>query len=152
MRYRRPTRLRGFSYIGFYRYHLRFSTNGDRLFAKRDLVDAALLEIRRTAGDEGFALLAYCFMPGHLHLLVEGERESSDLRRFARLSKQRVSYVHRTQFRIATTWQDGYFERVLRAEEATEVVVRYVLDNPVRAGLVTLAEDYPFSGALYWPT
>ncbi len=91
-------------------------------------------------------------MPAHLHLLVEGEHESSDLRRFARLSKQRVSYVHRTQFRIKTTWQDGYFERVLRAEEATEVVVRYVLDNPVRAGLVTQAEDYPFSGALHWPS
>ncbi len=48
-------------------------------------------------------------------------------------------------------WQEGYYERVLRSDEATETVVRYVLDNPVRAGLVQRAEDYSFSGAMSWP-
>ena len=90
-------------------------------------------------------------MPDHVHLVLEGCHESSDLRRFVKVAKQRVSYVFRTELGIPAVWQEGYYERVLRSEEATDVIVRYVLDNPVRAQLVTRAEDYPFSGAKYWP-
>ena len=91
-------------------------------------------------------------MPDHLHLVVEGDHESSDLRRFVKVSKQRVAYVFRTRLGIATTWQEGYYERVLRSDEATELVTRYVLENPVRARLVSRAEEYPYSGALFWPS
>jgi len=42
-------------------------------------------------------------------------------------------------------WQDGYHERVLRDEETTRQVIDYMLNNPVRAGLVQNAIDYPFS-------
>jgi putative transposase len=152
MRARRPTRVRGFPYRGLYRYHLRFTTDGRaRLFTERTQVEAARTQIQRTAEDERFVLLAYCFMPDHLHLVIEGTDETSDMRRFAKISKQRVTYVFRIQFSIASTWQEGHYDRVLRSDESTEVVIRYVLDNPVRAGLVTRAEDYPFSGALFWP-
>ena len=65
--------------------------------------------------------------------------------------KQRAAYVFRTRFRVPLMWQEGYYERVLRSDDATDVVVRYVLDNPVRAGLVSRHEDYPFMGATYWP-
>ena len=44
-------------------------------------------------------------------------------------------------------WQTGYHDHVLRAEDARLGVARYVLLNPVRAGLVENAEDYPFSGS-----
>ncbi len=45
-------------------------------------------------------------------------------------------------------WQDGYFERVLRRDEDTPSVIDYVLANPMRAGLVERAVDYPFSWAI----
>ncbi len=89
-------------------------------------------------------------MPDHVHLVLEGACETSDLRRCAKLAKQRIEFVLRTEFGIQGLWQKGYYERVLRSDEATETVVRYVLDNPVRAGLVQRAEDYAFSGAMYW--
>lgn len=152
MRPRRPTRAVGFPYVGFYRYSLRFSTYGRRrLFLSSDNVGPALAQIQRTAAGEQFAVLAYCFMPDHVHLVVEGGHESSDLRRFVKVSKQRIAYVFRTQLGTATTWQEGYYERVLRSDEATEVVTQYVLENPVRARLVSRAEEYPYSGALFWP-
>ena len=147
-----PHRIAGFPYCGFYRYHLRFATDGRaHLFVEHARVASALAEVQRTADEDQFAVLAYCFMPDHLHLVVEGRHEASDMRRFAKVSKQRVRFVFRMRFEIRETWQEGYFDRVLRSDEATEVVVRYVLDNPVRAGLVETAEDYPFSGALFWP-
>ena len=90
-------------------------------------------------------------MPDHLHLTLEGTRDNSDLRRCVKVFKQRVAYVLRTEFSVPRAWQEGYYDHVLRSDETTDLVVRYVLDNPVRAGLVARAEEYQFSGALYWP-
>ena len=95
--------------------------------------------------------MAYCFMPDHLHLAVEGRSTASDLRRFVKVAKQRVAYMARTEFHIPCIWQDGYYERVLRTFESTDTLIRYILDNPVRAALVERAEDFPYSGTMYWP-
>ena len=90
-------------------------------------------------------------MPDHVHLVVAGQTDTSDLRRFVKVAKQRVAYVARTQFAVSDIWQEGYYERVVRSYEQIDKVIRYVLENPVKAKLVERAEDYPFSGALYWP-
>jgi putative transposase len=95
--------------------------------------------------------MAYCFMPDHLHLAVEGRSTTSDLRRFVKVAKQRIAYMARTEFQIACIWQDGYYERVLRTFESMDTLIRYILDNPVRAGLVECAQDFPHSGTMYWP-
>jgi hypothetical protein len=50
--------------------------------------------------------------------------------------------AHRTPL-----WQDGYFDRILRNDEETIIVARYIVDNPVRAGLVADFRDCPFSGS-----
>jgi REP element-mobilizing transposase RayT len=65
-------------------------------------------------------------MPDHLHLVVEGLAETSDLRRFIKVMKQRAAYVFRVTFKVPFLWQEGYYERVLRSDEASGIVVRYV--------------------------
>jgi hypothetical protein len=44
-------------------------------------------------------------------------------------------------------WQDGYFDRVLRDEDATLTVVSYIVLNPVKAGLCRATSDYPLLGS-----
>ena len=44
-------------------------------------------------------------------------------------------------------WQPGYHERILRDEEGTEAVVRYILENPIRAGLTRELGEYRFAGS-----
>jgi hypothetical protein len=44
-------------------------------------------------------------------------------------------------------WQRHGYERVLRSDEATLAVARYIFENPIRAGLVSRVEDYPFLGS-----
>jgi len=151
MTLRRPTRLPDFPYVGQYRYSLRFSTHGRaRLFINDAHVDAVTTQIRRSADEDQFAVLAYCFMPDHLHLVVEGLAETSDLRRFIKVMKQRAAYVFRVTFKVPFLWQEGYYERVLRSDEASGIVVRYVFANPVRAGLVSSPWEYPYSGGQFW--
>jgi len=82
-------------------------------------------------------------MPDHLHLLVEGQTADADFRAFMRFLRRRTAIEYR-RLTLLKLWQDGYYERVLRKDDATPAVISYILDNPVRAGLVENATDYPF--------
>ena len=84
-------------------------------------------------------------MPDHLHLIAEGTDDSSDLRAFVSTFKQRSGFEHSRRTK-ETLWQVGYHDRVLRRDEDLMKVVAYVLNNPVRAGLVKQPEDYRWSG------
>ena len=87
-------------------------------------------------------------MPDHVHLILKGLSDRSDLRRCVKLTKQRVEYVARKEFHIHDLRQEGYYERVLRSRHAVETAVRYVLENPVRAGLALRIGEYPFGRTL----
>jgi REP element-mobilizing transposase RayT len=89
-------------------------------------------------------------MRDHLHVLAEGQESDSDLISFANLLKQRTSFAHCRRRGDGHLWQKGYFEHVLRDDEMTRTVAKYILENPVRAGLVQEPLDYPFSGSLVY--
>jgi REP-associated tyrosine transposase len=103
-------------------------------------------QLLRTAGENMAEVIAYCFMPDHLHVLVEGRAPRSDLIVCATAFRQRSGYSYK---RLCGTrlWQEGYFDRVLRDEENTIDVVRNMLANPMRAGLCADPRLYPFSGS-----
>ena len=81
--------------------------------------------------------LAFVVMPDHVHWLVqlnEGARLGEVVRRF----KARVSLQLGT-----SVWQRGFYDHALRKGEDLVGVARYVVANPVRAGLVQRVGDYP---------
>ena len=115
----RPPRLDGFSYVGLHRYSLTFCVQDRRhVFVDAALVESMLEPISQAARDCRFAILAYCFMPDHLHLLAEAEADESDLIRFAHAVKQRTGFEYRRRAG-RLLWQKGYFEHVLRDDEMT---------------------------------
>jgi putative transposase len=147
----KPGHLKAFDYIGLYRYFLTFCTdNRHHLFVAREQVDVVLEQILRSATDTGFAVVAYCFMPDHVHLLVEAQSEVSDCRQFIKRAKQFSGYYFKQKFDVRL-WQRYGFEHVLRDDEPTLVVARYTLENPVRGGLVQRVEDYPVAGSALYP-
>jgi putative transposase len=117
-------------------------------FAKKGFVESCIETLRTCAEKHGFAVLAYCFMPDHLHLLVEGGA-GSDAQQFVKDFRQRTGYAYR---RVSgePLWQKSYYDHVLRKEEDVREAARYVLGNPVRAGLVLAAKDHPYSGSFVW--
>ena len=144
MLHRRPPRIAAFDYLGTYRYFVTCCThNRQAHFVDAAVVNPLILQIRQTCSDRQFAVLAYVFMPDHLHLLLEGLQPEADFVRTMTLLRQRTAMSFRRQ-QGTQLWQDGYFERVLRDEEATETVTAYIVANPVRAGLVNRIDDYPF--------
>jgi len=144
---RRPKRLAGVPYVGYQRYFLTFCTaKRHRAFEKPEIANGCLWQLRRRAAAYDMALIAYCFMPDHVHLVVYGASERADLREFIVSFKQVTGFEYR-QRHGRSLWQTGYFERVLRDDEATEAVARYTLENPIRAGLTRGLGEYPFAGS-----
>jgi putative transposase len=143
----RPPRLHAFDYRGLCRYFLTFCVHERRpVFHDPSAVQLVLDQIRFTSIEQGVENSAYCFMPDHFHMLVTATADSTDLRKFATLTKQRSGwrFGRRGAGRL---WQPGYYDRVLREEEATPAVVRYIVENPVRAGIVKSPGDYPHWGS-----
>ena len=107
-----------------------------------------LQNLREVAAKAQFEVVAYCFMPDHLHLLVQ-TGEDADLVGFVRRFKQKSGYAYRRATRDPEVlWQKSYYDHVLRREEDLHDAARYIWGTPVRAGLVDNARDYPYSGSL----
>ena len=138
-------RIEGFDYRGVYFYSLTVCVSGRRpRLTTPDLVNEILDQILRHGRECGFALLAYCAMPDHLHLLVQGTRDTSDLRSFVRAWKQATGWAFKRRHGVRL-WQTGYFDHVLRGDESIHKHAAYIVGNPVRAGLKASVGDYPFA-------
>jgi REP-associated tyrosine transposase len=141
----RPVRLPGFSYIGAGRYHVRTSTARQHpAFTNAETVAAASSLLLQLAEERRFAVLAYCFMPDHVHVLLDARDNNAALRDLVKRWKQASGYWYMRRYG-RTLWQSGYFERILRREDTTEVVANYIMANPVRAGLAKEVGAYPYA-------
>jgi putative transposase len=120
---------------------------GAQWFEDAAVVDRVRMQLSQSAVDHSFAVPAHCLMPDHVHLLAEGTTPESDLRRLASSFKQKSGFTFSKEHHGSRLGQDGYYDRILRNDEATLTVVRYILENPIRAGLVSSFSDYPYSGS-----
>jgi REP element-mobilizing transposase RayT len=90
-------------------------------------------------------LHGYCLMPNHVHLVLGTTKAPLD--RFMQGLQQ--SYTQRFNERygqVGHVFQGRYKAFLCQTDEYLITLVRYVHQNPVRAGLVSRAEDYPYSG------
>jgi REP element-mobilizing transposase RayT len=87
------------------------------------------------------------FMPDHVHLIAEGKEEASDLRKFIARAKHYSGYRYSQANGGRKLWQRYGYERVLRDNESAQTAVRYVLENPVRKGMVEHPREYAFIGS-----
>jgi len=144
----RVPRVKGFSYRGYQRYFITITTDfRARVFAHETHANALCLQISPFFAARNFEVIAYCVMPDHLHVLLEGTSDDADLREAVRAWKQRTGYDWKTRTG-ARLWQPGFHDRVLREGDDTSSIVRYILLNPVRAGLAHSPGDYPWLGSL----
>ncbi len=68
------------------------------------------------------------------------------MRKFVSLFKQKTGYLFQYNHGMKL-WQENYYEHILRKDEETVQVARYIFENPVRNGYVKDYSDYPHSGS-----
>jgi putative transposase len=81
-------------------------------------------------------------MPDHAHLFLQLDRDTS-LGTWVKAFKASVA---KAAARAGRSWQPGFFDHLIRSAESYDEKWQYVRDNPVRAGLATRPEDWPFQG------
>ena len=147
MPHRRPVQLDPAIYVGPHRIFLTMCTfRRAQIFIDNTAVDQVRGELLRTRESYGVEVVAYCFMPDHLHALIEGLAADSDLLKCTKMFRQRSGHSYRA-LDAGRLWQEGYVDRFLRAEEATLDVARYIVGNPIRAGLCDEVREYPHQGS-----
>lgn len=87
--------------------------------------------------------LAYVVMPDHLHWLLHLE-DRGNLSEVVRLYKAKVS-LQLGQ----SVWQRGFHDSGLRPDDDVRAMARYLVSNPLRAGLVEAIGDYPHWDAIW---
>jgi REP element-mobilizing transposase RayT len=95
-----------------------------------------------------YRLLAWVIMPNHIHALIEiwdvplGEVLKS-------WKSYTAKVVNKLLNRTGMFWEDDYFDRYLRDDDHYRRVVRYIENNPTKAGLAKVPSEWPWSSARY---
>jgi REP element-mobilizing transposase RayT len=130
-------------------YLLTSVTNGRQpLFADWRVGRLVVDEFRRTQNEGRVQSLAWVVMPDHFHWLIELRKGSLGqlMRRVKALSAQAtMRKIHNP----LPVWQKGYHDRAVRREEDLPGIARYIVANPLRAGLVRRIGDYPLWDAIW---
>ena len=141
-------RLPAFDYTGRYAYHFELNTNHRVAVLKDEIADAVVADLARAANATSFDVLAYCVMPDHVHILGLGISDTSNaatfMQRFKQLTGFRFAKTHSKPF-----WQQSFYDHAARLEEDLLPIARYILDNPIAAGLVAPGGEWPWSGGTF---
>ena len=123
-------------------YHLTLSCSGEEARFTEEVVQQNLEVLKDSSEKHDTKVHAYCFMPDHLHLLVEGDELVKFVKEFKQLTGYR--YKQKTEEKL---WQKSYYDHILREKEEVKKVADYIFKNPVREGLVENFLEYPYSGS-----
>ena len=99
--------------------------------------------------------LAFVIMPDHIHWLFALQNECSlaDVMQSVKgQSARKIQQIRRERGEIAAKqalWQEGYHDHALRKEEDVQKMARYIVANPLRAGIVSKIADYSLWDAIW---
>ena len=102
--------------------------------------------LRKYSQQHGMDVLAYCLMTNHVHLVVLPHTAESLAGTLKPVHLRYAQHVNWTHGLSGCLWQGRFFSCGLD-ETHMHSAVRYVERNPLRAGMVERAEDYPWSSA-----
>jgi REP-associated tyrosine transposase len=124
-------------------YFVTFATRDrKRLRPLQQAHEAVALNAARAVTEHDVAVGRYVIMPDHIHLFVRGS-DDFILPGWVAGLKRGISVALNAGPRF---WQPGFFDHVLRSDESYGQKWLYVRDNPVRAGLVSESNAWPYQG------
>lgn len=105
-------------------------------------------ELRRTEQQGLAQSLAWVVMPDHFHWLFQLKKTSLSLV-LKQVKARSAIALNKVTGREGQTWQKGFYDHALRREEDLRKHARYIIANPLRAGLVKRIGDYPLWDAVW---
>lgn len=122
-------------------YHITAVTlNRQPLFNDLYLARSLINALRKQSNEA--KTLAFVVMPDHFHWLVRLETETADMSKLVLRIKTITARHYARQHSARKIWQRGFYDHAIRREEDLVVVARYIVANPLRAGIATSVRCY----------
>ncbi|MCA8830738.1 REP-associated tyrosine transposase [Hymenobacter pini] len=145
-----PEELPEDSYVRQKRYFGRFDQLLDgHAYGPTWLRQPAIATLVQTAlqyyTDRHYQLVCYCIMPNHVHvLLLLPENAPPLVRTLQAFKSYTATQANKLLGRTGQFWQRESYDHVVRNLKELENIIRYILENPVKAGLVTDWQQWPY--------
>ena len=119
------------------------SLNESNIFSEADYTKHCMKILEDQCAMYDFFLSVYCFMPDHVHFIasLRGKRSIFDLLSAFKSRVTRDSWAFGFKGRI---FQPRFHDHFIRTPQNFENAIRYILNNPVRKGMVRDYSEYPF--------
>lgn len=156
-RRRKNIRLEDFDYTGgAYVYFITICTHDKQPYFRNAGIAKIIKDEIEFRMINEIKLFCYCIMPDHLHLLLSltenyGEKGAGKslgkgtLQNWVSAYKCYTSRISNQLFEIKPLWQKNFHDHIVRKEESLLKIAEYIVDNPVRKGMVSEWEEFPFS-------
>ena len=131
-------------------YHIMVRTNRQEFIFKQDNIkDIFISVLRRAKKKYRFKIINFCIMSNHVHLIIQ-PHPNEDISRIMQwiLSVFAVIFnkIHGYKGHV---WYDRFKSVIIESLKQFASVYEYIVNNPVKAGLVKKAEDYKYCGITY---
>jgi REP element-mobilizing transposase RayT len=125
-------------------YHVTFRLEKNRQYLTDQQRRLISKYVESTELRSYWTLLAWVVMPDHVHLLFEltGNKTLSQL--IGRIKSKTALELNRGFATKNSIWQKGFYDHGLRSEESLLNTARYIIANPIRAGICSSARFYPY--------
>ena len=117
-----------------------------KVFSEQKWADSLLSCLYYGRENNWYLLLSFVIMPEHLHLIVVPQTKniSQIMKAIKGYSARLINSYSQDK---GSLWQEGFYDYILDSEEKLLTKIKYIEENPVRAGLVSEAEFYRYSSA-----
>lgn len=131
-------------------YHITTCTqNRHHLFVDLQSAKIVITEMNKLSQENKVMSLAWVLMPDHLHWLLQLSGQQSLSQLIKDLKGRSSIKLNRHLGRTGKCWQRGFHDHAIRGEKDIKKIARYIIANPLRAGIVTNIGDYPFWDATW---
>jgi len=133
--------------VGYPHHIVQRGNNREKVFLDRGDYERYLSFLSKYSEEKEVAVLAYCLMPNHTHLLVRPSEVEALPKMMQGITLSYSKYFNGENGRTGRLWECRYHCMVVDGESYLWTVSKYIEHNPVRAGIVKRPEDYPYSSA-----
>ena len=116
-----------------------------------DFVQASTMaqQFIRTDLLDGVDLLTWVLMPDHVHWLIQLQDNATLSNWVLRMKSGSARHFNHLTGHTGPVWARAFHDHALRKDEDVKVLARYIVANPLRAGLTENIGDYPFWNAVW---
>lgn len=119
--------------------------NKSYIFEKSEDIKYHIKTMYKLSAQHEIKIIAYCIMNNHVHMLIETYDIKELSKYMQRLNTTYAKYYNKKYNRVGYVFRDRYKTEGIYSEEQLYNCIKYIYDNPVKAGICNRPEEYPYS-------